>query len=253
MPGYERAELKRRSKAQLQNASPNIYIVSLVFILLNALPAYIQQYGLMKRLLLSGGNIDSMYQIIQEWVYTGQSTGLQLAMLAMNVFLSVVTFGYLCYCLRVSRGAETGGAATLFSGFSQFWRVFSMYLLVGVFTFLWSLLLIIPGIVKACAYSQAPFIMLEHPEMSALECISESKKMMEGRKYDWFVLQLSFIGWEILSALTFGILNIWITPYRETANAGFYNGLVGWQPNEDGMSESDAETDRPNVDDYWKS
>lgn len=251
MPGYERAELKRRSKAQLQSATPNIYIVSLVFLLLTTLPAYIQQYSLMKQLLLAGGNIDSMYQIIQEWVYTGQSTGLKLAMLAMNIFLSVVTFGYLCYCLRVSRGAETGGAATLFSGFSQFWRVFSMNLLMGVFIFLWSLLLLIPGIVMACAYSQAPFIMLEHPEMSALECISESKKMMEGRKFDWFVLQLSFIGWWMLSSLTFGVLNIWITPYRQTANAGFYNGLVGWPAEAEKVSQD--EPDRPNVDDYWKN
>ncbi len=102
-------------------------------------------------------------------------------------------------------------------------------ILVGVlttlFTFLWSLLFVIPGIVKAISYSQAYYIALEHPEYDANTCITESRKMMNGRKWKYFCLQLSFIGWYIVGSLCFGVGVLWVDAYRQAANAAFYEDI----------------------------
>lgn len=84
----------------------------------------------------------------------------------------------------------------------------------GLFTFLWSLLLIIPGIVKAYEYRMIPFLLAENPNMDRREAFARSRDLMMGNKGDAFVLDLSFIGWYFLSSCTFGILNVfWVTPY----------------------------------------
>ena len=112
-----------------------------------------------------------------------------------------------------------------FIGFSDFWSAFKVTFLVGLFTYLWSLLFVIPGIVKACSYSQAMYILAENPKMSAREAINRSKEMMEGHKMEYFVLNLSFIGWAILAPLTFGLLYIWLIPYMNATLTNFYNSV----------------------------
>jgi uncharacterized membrane protein len=113
----------------------------------------------------------------------------------------------------------------LFSQFSSFWDSFKVTFLVGLFTALWSLLFVIPGIVKAFSYSQAMYIMAENPGIGALEAINRSKAMMDGHKMEYFVLQLSFIGWHLLGTFTFGIAYIWIVPYISATAANFYNSI----------------------------
>lgn len=113
----------------------------------------------------------------------------------------------------------------MFGGFSDFWSAFKVTFLVGLFTSLWSLLFVIPGIVKACSYSQAMYILAENPKMSAREAINRSKEMMEGHKMDYFVLNLSFIGWAFLAPFTFGLLYIWLVPYMQATLTNFYNSV----------------------------
>lgn len=102
-------------------------------------------------------------------------------------------------------------------------------LLFGLFVFLWSLLLIIPGIIKSLSYSQTFFLLKDHPEYSALQAISESKKRMKGYKGKLFLLYLSFIGWGLLSILTFGIGFLWLVPYIYTSLAAFYDQFIRTQ------------------------
>lgn len=97
--------------------------------------------------------------------------------------------------------------------------------LTGLFTFLWSLLFVIPGIVKAIAYSQVYYIALEHPEYDANQCITESRKMMNGHKWQYFCLQFSFIGWLIVGSLCCGVGTLWVSAYMSAANAAFYDDL----------------------------
>lgn len=117
----------------------------------------------------------------------------------------------------------------VFIGFHDFWSSFKVSFLTGLLVFLWSLLFIIPGIVKSYSYSMAMYILAENKGMSAREAISRSKELMYGHKADLFVLQLSFIGWAILGSLTLGILYIWLVPYMSATYANFYNSIKGKQ------------------------
>ena len=107
----------------------------------------------------------------------------------------------------------------------HFVNTFFAGFLVTLFTFLWSLLLVVPGIVKSMAYSQTFFIMNEHPEYAGREAIDASQEMMRGHKWEYFVLNLSFIGWFLLSSLTFGLLLFYVMPYYQATMAEYYRYL----------------------------
>ena len=113
----------------------------------------------------------------------------------------------------------------LFSGFQNFGNAFLANLLMFIFIFLWSLLLIVPGIIKAISYSMTFFVLAEHPEMSGKEAIDESKKIMEGHKWEYFVLSLSFILWFLLGSITLGIAYIYVVPYMSTTITNFYHEI----------------------------
>ncbi len=110
----------------------------------------------------------------------------------------------------------------IFNGFKNYNNVLLLYLLEALKVFLWSLLLIIPGIIKEISYSMSHFIMAESPDMSPSEVLKESEELMEGHKLDYFVLQLSFFGWNILSVLTLGLSALYSDPYYHAARANFY-------------------------------
>jgi uncharacterized membrane protein len=112
-----------------------------------------------------------------------------------------------------------------FIGFQDFSRSFVAGLLIGLYVFLWSLLLIVPGIIASLSYSMTFFIMKEHPEFSESQAIESSKQMMYGHKWRLFELCLSFIGWFLLCMITFGIALIYVAPYYSTAMVVFYADL----------------------------
>lgn len=124
-------------------------------------------------------------------------------------------------------GAEKVGVENLFDGFrdGKFLPSFLLSLVNSIFIALWSLLFVIPGIVKSYAYSMSMYILAENPNMSQSECRAESMRMMVGHKWRLFCLHFSFIGWMLLSSLTFGILMFWVLPYMRTAEAAFYEDL----------------------------
>lgn len=110
-------------------------------------------------------------------------------------------------------------------GFGNWLHVVWGMILSTIYIFLWTLLLIIPGIIKSYSYALTPYILVEHPEMSANEAIEESMRLMDGHKFDLFYLQLSFIGWAILSILSLGLGIFWLIPYQMTAQAAFYRDI----------------------------
>lgn len=126
--------------------------------------------------------------------------------------------------LSVANGC-TPKAGDAFEGFNDFWSAFKVTFLVGLYTFLWSLLFIIPGIIKSYAYSMSMYILAENKGKSANECIRESMAMTDGHKMELFVLSLSFIGWALLCGITFGIAAIWVVPYMQTTFANAYKSL----------------------------
>ena len=118
---------------------------------------------------------------------------------------------------------------TLFNGFHDYSRITLTMLLVQVYTFLWTLLLIVPGIIKGCSYAMTPFILREHPELSYNAAIEKSMAMMEGNKMKFFLLCLSFIGWAILCVFTLGIGYLFLYPYIYTSFVAFYEDLKAQQ------------------------
>ena len=129
---------------------------------------------------------------------------------------------------------ESVDLENLFDGFrgGRYTRVFCALFLVNLFTLLWTLLLIIPGIMKAFSYALTPYILLDEPELTARQAITRSCEIMQGRRWKLFCLSLSFIGWGILSLLTFGIGFLWLAPYMNASIAAFY---------EDARTEYEAE------------
>lgn len=146
--------------------------------------------------------------------------------MAMIIVMGPLTVG-LSHVFLSSVRDETSEIVDLFIGFKSFAETLVAYLLIMLFTFLWMLLFIIPGFIKAFAYSMTYYIMSDHPEMDAQSAILESRKMMDGNKMKLFYLQLSFIGWFILCILTLGLLLIWVYPYYLSALAGFYEEIRG--------------------------
>jgi uncharacterized membrane protein len=134
------------------------------------------------------------------------------------------TLGLCAFFISYPRGRQVP-FTTMFSGFNHFVPSLVLYLLVALFTLLWMLLLIVPGIIASYRYSQAFYIMNDNPEIGAMEAIRLSSELMNGQKWKLFLLNLSFIGWILLGIITLGIGFIWITPYMATASANFYEDL----------------------------
>lgn len=136
----------------------------------------------------------------------------------------VLQLGYADFLLKQHDGKELD-FNDLFSHFHQFGTGFAQLFLINLYVGLWSLLFVIPGIVKTFSYAMTPFILAEHPNLTASQAIDLSKQMMDGHKMDLFVLSLSFIGWDFLAALALNLGNIPLNPYKNAAYAAFYRQL----------------------------
>ena len=146
--------------------------------------------------------------------------------LAMFIIGGVVELGYAKFLLKQHDKKELV-FADLFSQFERFGTGFAQRFLRTLYTALWTLLFVVPGIIKSLSYAMTPFILEDHPELTASEAINRSKALMEGHKMDLFILSLTFIGWEILAALTLGIGMLFLNPYRNAAYAAFYRNISG--------------------------
>ena len=135
-----------------------------------------------------------------------------------------LTLGTTYIYLNLTRGYEPD-VNVLFGGFQRFTDTLVLTLLIDIFVFLWSLLLVVPGIIKAISYSQAYYILAEHPEMSGREALDASVEMMDGHKMEWFVLVLSFIPWLLLGCITCGLALLYVIPYMEATCVNFYEAI----------------------------
>lgn len=138
-----------------------------------------------------------------------------------------LTYGLAYNMVKLVRGyPDDKPYASIFNGYkpaANFWRLALTWVIITLKTVLYALLLIIPGIIKALALSQAPMIAYDEPNLSASDACKKSEDMMRGFKGRLFLLNLSFIGWALLVPLTLGILTVWLIPYMQAANAKFYD------------------------------
>lgn len=202
-----RQELKQQAKGLIKGKIGVLFVVMLVF--------YVVTFAILL--------IPSILSASESGIVATLGALLSIVASFASAPLSV---GLLLVYLDVAKG-ESVEVRRLFDGFSYFVKAVVLTILVGVFTFLWSLLFIIPGIIKSFSYSMAFYILAENPDMSPLEALNESKRMMDGHKWEYFVLSLSFILWFLLCYVTCGIALIYVMPYMYTTITLFYLRLKG--------------------------
>ena len=142
-----------------------------------------------------------------------------------------VAYGIAIVMFGVYKGKDID-FGVLFEGFQDYSRIFVTKLLQGIYTALWSLLLVVPGIIKYYSYAMTDYILKEEPEMKNNAAIEKSMAMMENNKMKLFLLDLSFIGWAILCIFTFGIGFLFLQPYVQVSHAAFYEDLKAQQGGE---------------------
>lgn len=134
----------------------------------------------------------------------------------------VISVGLSKFLLNFTTNREEAKFTDLFSQFNIFFKTLGLYILIGIAVILGTLFLIIPGIIVALMFSQAFYILAEDPSKGIIQCLQESSNLMYGYKWEFFVLELSFIGWWLLAGLTLGIGSLWVDPYQKVTEANFY-------------------------------
>ena len=195
---FTRAELKDNAKQQLKG---NWLIAVLVFFCYTALTQLT--------------DIEFTYSI-SESMY-----GVGVTIIGLLIY-GPLTIGVSRFSLKLAKGDSNIKFKDLFSGFDVFLKSLIMNIIIMICVFVGTILFIIPGVIVQIMFSQANYILAENPEKSFMECLKESSRMMKGYKMDYFILELSFIGWAILSLLTFGIGFLWLIPYFEITVTNFY-------------------------------
>lgn len=224
-----RAQLKQNAKDAMRGKKPSVYLVVLAY---SAIIWVLEL--LVQKVTYPWLSVSTLMSLIDDpeslYYYAGymQPSFLgTIVAIALNIMVAMIGIGLTIYALRVSR-RHAAGFGDLFDAFGMFFKFLWLTILMGIFVFLWSLLLWIPGIIAAYRYRMAYYIMIDNPEFSAMECIRRSKEMMRGHKGELFVLDLSFILWNILTIIPF--VSLYVTPYIEVTNANFYNNLSGYVP-----------------------
>ncbi len=165
-----------------------------------------------------------VYIALSAVISTLEST-LWNASLFTYLFIIPVAYSYNVLFLDNLRTGKELEVKSIFDGFNDYTRVLGTYLLVYIYTILWTLLLIIPGIIKSLSYSMVPFVLKDNPELSFNAAIERSMAMMEGHKWEYFCLILTFIGWFLLLIITAGIASLWLTPYISATFANYYEAV----------------------------
>lgn len=198
-------------------------LVSLIFGFIVAIVEAPNSLGSVCRLALAGGGMQA--------AITAAGLGLigsTFTLFAGIFFSNPLNVGYRNSIKEFYKNGDYHTVGNLFK-FSfadkQYWRNLAGILLVNLFITLWTLLFIIPGIIKSLAYAMTPYILRDNPELGPNEARLKSIEMMRGHKWKLFGLELSFIGWILLATLSLGIGFIWLSPYMATANAAFYCNL----------------------------
>ena len=218
-----RAAIKQNAKGLITSTNPSPILVGLAFlgismilqVLFDSICGFRNEYmsKAMKMMLENPNYIPTLPHI--------GTTGV-LLIVAISLMSLMMAVGFTIYCMNVCQFRKAG-FGNLFDGFAFFFKVLWLFILMAIFVYLWSLLLIVPGIIASYRYRMALYIMIDNPHMSALECIRASKQMMDGRKGELFVLDLSFLGWYLLALIPFA--TIWVTPYTEITNVNYYLAL----------------------------
>ena len=238
----DRVQIKREAKGITRNACVSAYVMTLLYLAITHAMGTMDFY-------ISGDYAAYMEMYapsipIPDFLY-GPAGIPAMVVLFISVMValvgSVLRGGLVLYHLGVRRG-EQMPYTTLFDGFSFVGKLILLEIVMYIFVTLWSMLFVIPGIIATYRYRFALYNLCENPEMGIMDAIHMSKMQTYGYKMDLFVLDLSFFGWSFLCVLTMGILSIWIHPYIQQTDIGYFQQIktakgIGWFPPQDPLDD----------------
>ena len=231
----DRTAAKLQAKQLIRESQPSMLTAALLYTLLTALIGWLSlrltgvDTNTMNEMLqlASEGNSEAVMEMMTK---ATPSAGASLIDSLLRLAMAVVGVGFSLFVMNSVRRSQPA-LGNLLDGFGMFPRVLFLIILQIVFIFLWSLLLVIPGIVAAYRYSFAVYVMIDHPEMSAMDCLRESKRLTTGYKRQLFLLDLSFIFWFLLTMIPVVgyIAQVYVTPYMESARVLYYEQIRALQ------------------------
>ena len=256
---FDRANAKREARRIIREVKPSPIKVVLIYLLLTDGISMVVDFFLSNPFSESMSYITQGYDPVEVYSYVFSGPLSMMAVfisLLMAFYNMVMTFGGKSYMLHLARGQE-GEISDLFDGFGLVAKIVATELLSMLYIFFWSMLFVIPGIVASFAYSQAVYCLLDDPDISPFEALRRSKMLMRREKFNFFVLDLSFIGWELLAIVcTAGpawlinqvmpgmgtvveevlllLFNLWLVPYKWIVFSRFYSDLRLAQYGENG-------------------
>ena len=226
-------ELKSDAKEIIKTAKPSVITVGLIFIMISTVFTALSNRVLTNNITAHDAELLYKAYEIQDYDYVlsfasklRPTVSGSLINLAIEAVMVIVSAGFIIFLLNTVRKTGAAAAGNLLDGFSNPVKLVLLSFLTGILIFLQSLLLIVPGIIAAFAYSQAVYILLDNPEKGVMQCLKESRQMMKGHKWELFRLDLSFLGWLLLSAIVMPA-EIWTTPYISTTKVLYYEKLRG--------------------------
>ena len=231
----DRTAAKLQAKQLIRESQPSMLTAALLYTLLTALIGWLSlrltgvDTNTMNEMLqlASEGNSEAVMEMMTK---ATPSAGASLIDSLLRLAMAVVGVGFSLFVMNSVRRSQPA-LGNLLDGFGMFPRVLFLIILQIVLIFLWSLLLVIPGIVAAYRYSFAVYVMIDHPEMSAMDCLRESKRLTTGYKRQLFLLDLSFIFWFLLTMIPVVgyIAQVYVTPYMESARVLYYEQIRALQ------------------------
>ena len=231
----DRTAAKLQAKQLIRESQPSMLTAALLYTLLTALIGWLSlrltgvDTNTMNEMLrlASEGNSEAVMEMMTK---ATPSAGASLIDSLLRLAMAVVGVGFSLFVMNSVRRSQPA-IGNLLDGFGMFPRVLFLIILQIVLIFLWSLLLVIPGIIAAYRYSFAVYVMIDHPEMSAMDCLRESKRLTTGYKRQLFLLDLSFIFWFLLTMIPVVgyIAQVYVTPYMESARVLYYEQIRALQ------------------------
>ena len=223
-----RGEMKQRARYLLATTRPHPCLVTLALLAFGWIVNYLAQKIGGQPILVDLNAVEALDFRNMVRIDLANTEFVPTAILiAFQLVIIILSFGYTGYLLRVVRG-ESSGVGNLLDGFGIAGRAIVLTIFIDVLVALASALLFVPGVILSYAYAMARRLQMDHPDWSPVRCMRESRYMMRGHKWDFFVLQLSFLGWFILATIP-GV-SVFVKPYVSLAETVFYENLRAAAP-----------------------
>ncbi len=223
-----RGEMKQRARYLLATTRPHPCLVTLALLAFGWIVNYLAQKIGGQPILVDLNAVEALDFRNMVRIDLANTEFVPTAILiAFQLVIIILSFGYTGYLLRVVRG-EASGVGNLLDGFGIAGRAIVLTIFIDVLVALASALLFVPGVILSYAYAMARRLQMDHPDWSPVRCMRESRYMMRGHKRDFFVLQLSFLGWFILATIP-GV-SVFVKPYVSLAETVFYENLRAAAP-----------------------